>query len=177
MQDVRENMAELMRNNGPLESSSAQGSTAVRGSPRGSEPTAVRGSGAEDSAAVRGSPQGAGLIAAARPISAAGAATSVGGARGDTVAARESAFREYISRSVGVTGRRGAAVPVGVGSARGQPDQPRGAGEWGSYPGGESGIGYDMPLSRLALKHTAVPTLSGNKPQYTAWIRDARYYA
>ena len=40
-----------------------------------------------------------------------------------------------------MTGRRGAAVPVEVGPARGQPDQPRGAGEWGSYPGGELGVG------------------------------------
>ena len=34
-----------------------------------------------------------------------------------------------------------------------------------------------MPLPRLALKHTAVPQLSGKKPEFTAWIRDARYYA
>ena len=157
MHDVREMMAELMRNNGPSESSSAEGSAAVRASPRGAEPTAVRGGGAKDNAADRGSQQGAETTAAARQIFAAGAATARGGARGCTTAARETTLREHASRSVGVTGRRGAAVPVEVGPARGQPDQPRGAGEWGSYPGDELGVGYDMPLTRLALKHTAVP--------------------
>ena len=34
-----------------------------------------------------------------------------------------------------------------------------------------------MPLPRLAFKHTAVPQLSGKKPEFTAWTRDARYYA
>ena len=64
-----------------------------------------------------------------------------------------------------MTGRREAAVPVEVGPARGQPDQPRGAGEWGSYPGSELGVGYDMPQSRLlALKHTAAPQFSGKSP-------------
>ena len=43
MHVMREMMAELMRNNGPSESSSAEGSAAVRASPRGAEPTAVRG--------------------------------------------------------------------------------------------------------------------------------------
>ena len=43
MHDMREMMAELMRNNGPPESSSADGSAAVRASPRGAKPTAVRG--------------------------------------------------------------------------------------------------------------------------------------
>ena len=99
MQDIRDMMVDLMRNNGPSESSSAEGSAAVRASPRGAEPTAVRGNGAEDSAAKRG-----------------------------------------------------------------QPDQPRGAGGWGSYPGGELGVGYDMRLPRLALKHTAVPQLVGKSP-------------
>ena len=96
--------------------------------------------------------------------------------RGDTTAARETTVREDRSRSVGVTERR-AAVPVEAGLARGQPDQPRGAGEWGSYPGGGLRIGHDMPLSRLALKHTAVPTFRWKKPEITAWTRDARYYA
>ena len=82
MRDMREMMAELMRNNDPSESSSAEGSAAVRASPRGAEPTAVRGNGAEDSAAERGSQQGAVPTAAARQISAAGAATAGGGARG-----------------------------------------------------------------------------------------------
>ena len=76
-----------------------------------------------------------------------------------------------------MTGRWEAAVPVEVSPARGQPDQQGGAGEWGSYPGGELGVGYDMLLPRLALKHTAVPQFSGNKPELTAWTRDARYYA
>ena len=75
-----------------------------------------------------------------------------------------------------MTGRRGVAVLVEVGPARGQPDQPRGAGEWGPYPGGELGVGYDMPLSRLlALKHTVVPQFSGKKPEFTAWTIDARH--
>ena len=34
-----------------------------------------------------------------------------------------------------------------------------------------------MPLPKLALKHTAVPSVSGKKPGFTAWTRDARYYA
>ena len=87
-------MIELMRNNGPSECSSAEGSAAVRPSPRGAEPTAVRGNGAEDSAAERGSQQGADptAAAAARQISAAGAATAGGGAQGYTTAAREMTF-------------------------------------------------------------------------------------
>ena len=47
MQHMKEIMAELTRNNSPSESSSAEGSAAVRGNS------------AEDSAAVRGSPRGA----------------------------------------------------------------------------------------------------------------------
>ena len=54
MHDMRKMLAELMRNNGPSESSSAEGSAAVRASPRMAEPTAVRGNGAEDSAAEKG---------------------------------------------------------------------------------------------------------------------------
>ena len=177
MRDMREMMAELMRNNGSSESSSAEGSAAVRASPQGAEPTAVRGNGAEDNAAERGSQQGAEPTAGARQISSAGAATAGGGARGYTTAARETTFREDASRSVGVTGRREAAVSVEVGPARGQPDQPRGAGEWRSYPGGELGVGYDMTLPGLALKHTAVPQFSVKKPEFTAWTREVRYYA
>ena len=37
--------------------------------------------------------------------------------------------------------------------------------------------GYIKPLPRLALKHTAVSQFSGKKPEFTAWTRDARYYA
>ena len=137
----------------------------------------MRGNGADDSAAERGSQQGAEPTAAALQITAAGAATAGGGARGYVTAASETNFYEDASRSVGVAGRRGAAVPVEVGPAtRGQSDQPGGAGEWGSYPAGELGIGYDMPLPRLALKHNVVPQFSGEKPEFTAWTRDARYY-
>ena len=76
-----------------------------------------------------------------------------------------------------MTRRTGAAALVEVGPARGQPDQPSGAGEWGSYPGGELAVGYDMPSPKLALKHTAAPQFSGKKPGFTAWTRDARYCA
>ena len=41
----------------------------------------------------------------------------------------ETTFREDASRSVEVTGRRETAIPVEVGPARGQPEQPRRAGE------------------------------------------------
>ena len=161
IRDMGEMMAELVRNSGPSESSSAEGSAAVRVSPRGAESTAVRGNGAEDSAAERGSQQGAEPTAAARHISAAGAAAAGGGARGYKTTARETNFREDASRSVGVTGCRGAADPVEVGPARSQPDQRRGTRQWASYSGGELGVGCDMSLSRLlALKHTAVPQFS-----------------
>ena len=132
MHDMREMMAKLMRNNNPSESSSAEGSAAIRASPRGVEPTAARGNVAEDSAAERGSQQYAEHNAAARHISSVGVATAGRGPRGYTKAARETTFREDASRSIGVTGRMGAAVLVEVSPARGQPDQPRGAGEWGS---------------------------------------------
>ena len=79
MHDMREIMAELMRNNGPSGSSSAESSAAVRASLRGAGPTAVIGNGAEDSAAGKGSQQGADLAATARQISAADAATAGGG--------------------------------------------------------------------------------------------------
>ena len=92
MRAMEEMMAELMRNNGLSESSSAEGRAAVRASPRGAEPTAVRGNGAEDSAAEKGGRQGAEPTAAARHISVAGAATAGGGARGYTTAARETSF-------------------------------------------------------------------------------------
>ena len=40
------------------------------------------------------------------------------------------------------------------------------------------GGGCDLPLSRhLAFSYTAVPLLSGLKPEFHPWIRDARYYA
>ena len=170
--DMREMVAECMRNYGTSEFSSAEGSAAVRGSPRAAESTAIRGNSAEDSPAVKGSPRGT-EPTAARQISAA--AADGGGAREDTTAARDTTFREYASRNVGVTGRRGAAVSVKVGPARGQPDPPRGAGQYEPYPGGELGVGYHMPLPRLAPKHAAVPSFSGEKPEFTAWAKDARY--
>ena len=34
-----------------------------------------------------------------------------------------------------------------------------------------------MILSKLALKHTAVTQFSGEKSEFTAWTRGARYYA
>ena len=178
MQDMRGMMAELMRNDGPSESDSAEGSAGVSGSPLGAEPTAVRGNSAEDSAAVRGSPREA-EPTASRQISAAAAAAAApeGGARRDTTAARGTTFREDASRNVGVTGRRGATVPVEVSPARGQPDQQKGAEEWGSYPGGEVGIGHDMPLLTHALRHITVPSFSEKNPEFTAWTRDVRFYA
>ena len=68
-------MAEHIGNNGPSESSSAEGRSAVRGSPRGAEPTASR----QTSAAV---------------------AFDRGGARRDTTAAREATLREDVSRNL-----------------------------------------------------------------------------
>ena len=134
MHDMREMLAEFMRNNGPSESSSAEGSAAVRASQQGAEPTAVRGNAAEDSAVERGSQHRAERTAAARQFFAAGATTAGGGARGYKTAARETNFREYASRSVGAAGRRGAAVPVEVGPARGQPDQHKGGWRIGVIP-------------------------------------------
>ena len=124
MQDMREMMAEFKRNNGPSESGSAGGSAAVRGSPRRAQPTAA--------------PQTFAAAAAAAATAAAG-----GGARGGTTAASETTLREDASRNCGVTGRRGAAVPVDVDPARGQPDQQRGAREWSTYPVGELGTIHD----------------------------------
>ena len=80
MQDMGEIMAELTRNNSPSEPSSAEGSAAVRGTS------------AVDSVAVRGNPRGAEPTAVLQ-ISAA-AATAGGGARGATAGARETTFRE-----------------------------------------------------------------------------------
>ena len=141
-----------MRNSGRSEPRSAEGSAAVGGSPRRAEPTAAR----ETSAA----------------------ADAGGLARGDATAGRETTLRKHASRNFGLKGRRGAAVVVEVDPARGQPDQQRRAGEWDTYPGGELGGGYDLPLSRhIAFKHTAVPLFNEQKPEFTAWTRDARYYA
>ena len=92
IQDMREMMAELMRNNSPSESSSTEDSAAVRRSPRGAEPTAARGISAEDRAPVRRSPRGA-EPTAARQNSAAAAANAEGGARGNTTTTRQTTFR------------------------------------------------------------------------------------
>ena len=73
MQYMIETMVTLMMNNGPLESSSAESSAAVRRSPRGAGPTVVRGNSTEDSAAVRVTPRGTGSTVV-RQISAAAAA-------------------------------------------------------------------------------------------------------
>ena len=125
MHGMREIMTQFMRNDGRSESGSAEGSAAVGGSPRGAEPTAKR----ETSA-----------------VAATGS-----GVQGDTTTGRETTLREDASRNFGVTGRRGAAVPVEVDPARGQPDQQWRAGEWDTYPGGELGGGYDLPLSLLSV--------------------------
>ena len=82
------------------------------------------------------------------------------------------------SRNLGATGRRGAAVPVEVGPARGQPDHPRRAGERDAFPGGELGGSFDMPISRhFAYKYNTAPVFSGLKPEFTTWTNDSRYYA
>ena len=155
MHEMREMMAELMRNDGPSESCSAEGRAAVRASPRGAEPIAVRGNSAEDSAAERGRQQGAEPTAPARQISAAGAATAGGGAQGNTTAARETTLREDASRSVGVTDAGEPLFLSRLAQQRvSQINQGRGAGKWGSYPGGELGVGYDMPLFRLQFSQT-----------------------
>ena len=93
-------------------------------------------------------------------------------------AGKETTLSEDASHNFRVMGPRGAAVPVEVGPARGQPDQQRGAGEWDIYPGGELGGGGDLPVSRqIAFKHTVVPSFSGQKPEFTAWTTGATYYA
>ena len=58
MHAMREMMAEFMRNNGRSESGSAEGSTAVGGSPRGAEPTAARDNTAAAAAAGGGARRG-----------------------------------------------------------------------------------------------------------------------
>ena len=123
-------MAEFIRNNGRPESSSAEASATAWGSPRDAEPNAAQENSAAAAAAVAG-----------------------GGARGDTTAGRETTLREDALYDFGVTGRTGAAVPVDVGPARGQPDQQRRAGEWHRYRGGELGGGCDLPLSRHLALH------------------------
>ena len=138
MHTMGEMMAEFMRNNGRSESGSAEGYGAVGGSPRGAEPTA------------------------AREASAAAAAAAGGGVRRDTTAGRETILREGASRNFGVTGRRGAAVPVEIDPMRCHRDHQRRAGEWDTRPGGELRDGYNLPLSRhFAFKHTPVSYLLG----------------
>ena len=95
MHGMREIMTQFMRNDGRSESGSAEGSAVVGGSPRGAEPPAAR----ETSAA------------------AAAAAAAGDGAQGNTTAGGETILLEDASRNFGVTGRKGAAVPVEVGPA------------------------------------------------------------
>ena len=145
---MRDMMAEFMRNKGRSESSSAGSSAAGREGPRGAEPSAVRTSAA------------------------------AGGEAGNEAAGRGTTLRGDASRNHGATGRREAAVPVEVGPARGQPDQPRRAGEWDAFPGGELGGSFDMPTSRhLAYKYNTTPVFSGLKPEFITWTKDARYFA
>ena len=106
---------------------SESGSAAVVQISRGTEPTAVR----ENPSAV-----------------------AVGMAR-DTAAEQETSLREGASRNLGATGHGGTASPVEVGPPRGQPDQPERTGEWGAFPGGELGGGFNLPPSR----HLALNTL------------------
>ena len=152
MHDVKEMMAELTRNNGPSESSSAEGSAAARGSPRGEEPTAARGS-----------PEGAEPTAAARQISAAGADTA-GAEHEDIQQQQETIFREDASRSVGSDGTKKSCWFCRNWPSQG-PVRPGKDGWrlWGSYPGGELGIGYDMPLSRRSSQTHPCPTISRGK--------------
>ena len=89
MHVMKETMTEFMMNDDPPKSNDAEGSAAVRGSPRGTEPTAARGA----------------YVAAA-------AAAAGGRARGDTTPARETTLRQDASRNFGVTGCGGAVVPV-----------------------------------------------------------------
>ena len=79
--------------------------------------------------------------------------TSVAAVAGDTAAERETTLRGEASRSLGATGRREAAVPVEVGPARGQPDQPRRAGEWDAFPRG---------LARCGAGAAAAATAAGS---------------
>ena len=120
---MRDMMAEFMRNKGRSESSSAGSSAAGRERPRGAEPSAVRTS------------------------------VAAGGLAGDTAAGREITLRGEASRNLGATGRREAAVPVEVGPARGQPDQPRRAGEWDAFPRG---------LARCGAGTAAAATAAGS---------------
>ena len=122
MHDIMGIMVELTRNNAPSESSSAEGSAVVRASLRGAEPTSVR--------------------ATLRKALLKGVANKklnpllrhdnflllvlllLEAEREDIQQQQERRFFvRMASRSVGVTGRGGATVPVEVGPARGQPDQ------------------------------------------------------
>ena len=76
--------------------------------------------------------------------------TSVAAVAGDTAAGREITLRGEASRNLGATGRREAAVPVEVGPARGQPDQPRRAGEWDAFPRGLARCGVGAAAATAA---------------------------
>ena len=99
-------MAGFMRNKGRSESSSAGSSAAGSEGPRGAEPSAVQNS------------------------------VAAGGVTADRAAGSETTLHRDLSRNLGATRRREAAVPVEVAPARGQPDQPRRAGEWDAFPSG-----------------------------------------
>ena len=57
-------------------------------------------------------------------------------------------LREEALRDFGVMGRGGDSVPVEVGLAKGQPDRQQRAGAWDTYPGGEVGFCYNLPVSK-----------------------------
>ena len=83
--------------------------------------------------------------------------TSVAAVAGDTAAGRETTLRGEASRNLGATGRREAAVPVEVGPARGQPDQPRRAGEWDAFPRGLARCGAGAAAATAAEAAAATP--------------------
>jgi len=87
--------------------------------------------------------------------------TSVAAVAGDTAAGRETTLRGEASRNLGATGRREAAVPVEVGPARGQPDQPRRAGEWDAFPRGLARCGAGAAAATAAAGPPAVFTRRG----------------
>ena len=143
-----EMMAEFTKHNGRLESGSDEGSPAVGQITRG-----------RVTAAVRETPSAA-----------------VGMAR-DIPTEQETHLREGASRNLEVTGPGGTALPAKVGAPRGQPDKPGKAGEWGAYPGGELGGGFDFSVSRhLAVDHTAAPSFSGLNREFNPRARHDRYH-
>ena len=115
---------------------------------------------AEGSSAARVSPSGA------RPTAVGESPAGAG-----PTAVREKKLRDGGSRNFGEMGSGEDAVLIEVGPERGQPDQPRRAGEMGVYPSGEFDGGSGLPSSRLVYKHS--PTFSGLKEYFIPWTRDA----